>query len=256
MKIQASGALAALCTVAATQVAAFDHNRTEVSLAYQDTSYFTSSFHGMDAQVKSDFGLSPAMGAQVDLGYSETSLGTSDFTRTTLGLHVYAELANDVRAGGFVQQTTFDYGFGPGEVTATYYGVEGMITPLPNLSIEAYYGMGQYDLGTTFDMTTFGTQISYGFTPNLAMRLSSDFDTIDTGLYDYAQSSYAIGADYYMNGSFPMIFSAEIGQVGSNVSMDRAAIKLTIPFGGGNDSNARKLFGTRGAIAKSLLPIT
>ena len=257
MRIHASGALAALCTLAATQVAAFDHNRTEVSLAYQDSSLVGLGYYGLDANVKSDFSLSPTLGVQADLGYSDTTINTLDYSRTTLGLHAYGELANNIRAGGFVQQTTFDFGVGPGDYTVTYYGVEGMLTPLPNLSIQAYFGLGQYDLGTTYDMTTFGTQISYGLTPNMAVRLSSDFDSLDVGPYDLQSSSYAIGADYYLSGRVPMIFSAEYGKNGLFYSGgDRAEIKLTIPLGGGSDSSARKLFGTRGALAKGLLPIT
>lgn len=259
MKMRLASTAAALAIIAASPSLAFEHNRTEFSLGYQDLSYFGTGFYGTDARVQSDFSLSPSWGVQGDLEYSDTNSGFFSVYRPTYGLHVYNELSDELRIGAFVQQSNYTISGFPVSLDISYYGVEAMLTPLPNLSIEAYYGLGQYDVGggTSLDMTTFGSQVSYGITPEFALRIASDFDTIDTGGFDYQISSYAIGADYYMNGGLPMIFSAEVGNAGyGGISIDRAEIRLTIPLGGGGDSGARKLFGIRGATANNLIPVT
>lgn len=252
---------AAVTAAGSSYAQSFEHKRSEVTLGYENTSFDTGgpevTFDKWFLHGKTDFGISGGFGTQMNVEYENGNVSESgsDYSVEGLGaaLHPYYEINDMMRAGAFVQylNTTFDGDF---TVEALHYGVETMLTPVPNVNIEVYAGLGRLDAegSDSLDTFVFGSEASYGFTPNFGAHVGYDYEEINESGTDLGFSRFRLGVDYYADGfgsGIPFIVSAEYGKSSFvPVSGDVLGVSITVPFGGGDDSGSRRLFGQRGVI--------
>ena len=248
-------AAAFLVTAGAAASQGIEHKGTDLTFGYDDLSasiiFAPGDFGGETrlARARSDWGFGGRFGTQFNLDYSEISIEGSDSPGiTNLALHPYMEFGSSGRAGLFFQRSDFE-NFSE---NLDYYGVEGMFTPMPQLTIEGYAGVADGD-NMPFDVTTFGTTVYYAFAPNLGARMAYDYEDISDGGFSASNSRFNFGIDYYLGGNgsmMPIVLTAEVGTVDAFGFVDVNVIgaKVTIPLGSSGGAERRQLYRERGIL--------
>ncbi len=236
----------------ASQASAFEFKGGDFSLMYEnyDVPFIGISIDGTAASGRVDFGFTPNFGTQINLTYGQLDAGGTSVDRVIFGLHPYYDFGNGTQVGAFLQRSTLSVDGAPGDIDVDYYGIEGKIMPTDRFSVQGYIGAGQVSgLGTDLDSQTIGMEVAYSFTPQFAGRFAADFDKIDQFGTTLQIDSYTLGLDYTFDMSVPVKVSLEYGSMSFvTTSIDRAALKVTIPFGGQN--NSAPLFNDRGVLGR------
>lgn len=237
------------------------HNRSEVELGYSMMEFDAGSTDGINSDIlsiegRTDFSLSGGLGVQVDIGFTDNELSSLGATVTTdvlnIAAHPYFEFTPAARAGVFVEYS--DTGIEELEVnpTSVHYGLEAMLAPIENVSVELFAGIGRYDVGSDdpLDSTVFGAEAVYGFMPNFGAHIRYATEKLDFSVLPEPNlSEFALGLDYYGDGfgtNVPFVVTAEYSKQDIlSISDDRFGIGLTLAIGGGTDSGSRRLYSDR-----------
>lgn len=164
---------------------------SEFSLDYGQVRDGTSIVaDGLTADTRHLFQIAPFLGAQVEAGLRWIDLDDWAFE---LGGHLYAIAEDGSRFGVFYLPTFFEDDALFDDDRADNYGIEGMFSPLPPLTIEARLGRfdGAYEGGYG------GIAGYYALSPELAVTGSIEHNRLDFG-FDLNTTDVLVGAEYYI----------------------------------------------------------
>jgi hypothetical protein len=242
-KILAAAVVAGLPSVALAQ--GFGHISSEFGLGYvtTDSTQTDQALDGMALSIRTDWALGGQFGVQFSGATRDFGLGNIQ----DLSLHGWYQVNDTVRLGLFGQQTATTLNAIASTLTNRMYGVEALLEPVENASIQIYASMGEVtaDPGTLrFDHKGYGLSASFDFTPALTGRIGFDKATQDSSP-EVSMSQMTIGADWHVNmGQLPMIVSFDYAQIDLTYEQsDRFSVTGKVLLGG-KDGGKRRMFDT------------
>lgn len=244
-KLLAAAIVAGLPSITLAQ--GIEHLGSEFGLGYSSTSFDNSSdsSNGFALSIKTDWALGAAFGLQVNGTARDFDFASAQ----TFGLHGWYQVSPILRLGAFAQQSNYSFSGGPGSLSGRLFGLEALVEPVENASIQLYAGRGNTDLAFLGqgEVTSYGMSASYDFSSALSARISFNHgNQVITGTSVDSQTM-GFGIDWRTKGfgNTPMTIAFDYADVSSWMD-DGSRVSITAKIGlGGSGDKPRRLFDDR-----------
>jgi len=250
----AAALVAVLPTISVAQ--GIEHLGSEFGLGYSSTEFDNSSdtASGMTVSIKTDWALGANFGVQVNGSARDIDFGSIQ----TLGLHGWYQISPIVRLGAFAQQENFSINGAPGGLSSRLFGLEALVEPVENASIQIYAGRGQSEadfIGGSFDLTSYGMSATYDLSQAVSGRISFDRGSQDIMGTTVDADTMGFGIDWRTKGlgNVPLTIAFDYMHISSSFdNADRIGVTAKIAIGNSSET-PRRLFNDRYAPAFTLV---